>query len=106
MQPAASGTQPAAASARRDLAETGARSWTRLSMALAGRAVLRPGLARDLLRVAWRFRSRDWYRRVPFLPLPSRDYVRWRMHTAYGDPATVPPPDDVIRYARWVGGRR
>lgn len=107
MQPATTGAQPVASEPRRrSLAETGPRSWTRLSMALAGRAVLRPGLARDLLRVAWRFRSRDWYRRFPFLPLPSRDYVRWRMHTAYGDPATVPPPDDVIRYARWAGGRR
>lgn len=107
MQPATTGAQPVASEPRqRSLAETGPRSWTRLSMVLAGRAVLRPGLARDLLRVAWRFRSRDWYRRFPFLPLPSRDYVRWRMHTAYGDPATVPPPDDVIRYARWAGGRR
>ena len=25
-----------------------------------------------------------WYRRAPFLPLPPRDYVAWRLHTAYG----------------------
>jgi hypothetical protein len=29
--------------------------------------------------------------------------VRWRMHTAYGDHDVVPPADDVVRYARWVG---
>ena len=76
--------------------------WTRLTLTLALRSVVRPALAADLLRVAWRFRSRHWYRRFPFLPLPARDYVRWRMHTAYGDHDIVPPADDVIRYARWA----
>jgi hypothetical protein len=75
----------------------------RLFLALARRAALNPALAVDLLRVAWRFRRRGWYRRFPFLPLPSRDYVRWRMYTAYGDANAVPPAEDVIRYARWVG---
>ncbi|HKV50775.1 MAG TPA: hypothetical protein VJO52_06175 [Gemmatimonadaceae bacterium] len=72
-------------------------------MTLAARAAVRPPLAIDLLRVAWRFRRRGWYRRPPFLPVPARDYVRWRMYTAYGDYDAVPPADDVIRYARWVG---
>jgi hypothetical protein len=106
MQPTATGAQPATSDAQLPAAESGARSWTRLALTLAARAAVRPRLAIDMLRVAWRFRSRGWYRRFPFLPLPSADYVRWRMHTAYGDPATVPPPDDVIRYARWVAGRR
>ena len=76
--------------------------WTRLSLALALRALRRPALAVDLLRVAWRFRRRDWQRRFPFLPLPARDYLRWRMHTAYGDHDAIPSPDDVERYARWA----
>ena len=58
--------------------------WLRLTLALVARAAVRPPLAADLLRVAWRFRSRHWYRHFPFLPLPSREYVRWRMYTAYG----------------------
>ena len=29
-------------------------------------------LGLDLVRVAWRFRSRDWYKRFPFLPVPDR----------------------------------
>ena len=78
-------------------------SWLRLATTLAARAALRPPLARDLLRVAWRFRARGWYRRFPFLPLPPREYVRWRMYTAYGDEEAVPPAEDVVRYARWVG---
>jgi len=79
------------------------RSWSRLVVTLAARAVVRPAVAVDLLRVAWRFRRRDWYKRPPFLPLPARDYIRWRMYTAYGDYDAVPPAEDVIRYARWVG---
>lgn len=82
-------------------------SWLALSLRLATRAALHPAVAADLVVVAWRFRSRSWYRRAPFLPLPAWDYVRWRMHTAYGDHDAVPPADDVIRYARWARrGRR
>lgn len=78
-------------------------SWPRLSLTLAARAAVRPRLAADLLRVAWRFRARGWYRRFPFLPLPDRTYLEWRMHTAYGDHHAVPPAEDLERYARWVG---
>jgi hypothetical protein len=78
-------------------------AWFRLALALTWRAVLNPLLAVDLLRVAWRFRHRHWYRRVPFLPLPATSYVKWRMYTAYGDEDAIPPADDVIGFARWVG---
>ena len=77
--------------------------WLRLTLTLALRALRSPSLVVDLLRVAWRFRARGWYRRPPWVPIPSRDYVRWRMYTAYGDYDAVPPAEDVIRYARWVG---
>lgn len=76
--------------------------WPQLIFALAARSAGRPRLAFQLLRVAWRFRRRDWYRHPPFLPLPSAQYVRWRMYTAYGDERATPPPDDVVRYAQWV----
>jgi hypothetical protein len=80
--------------------------WTRVTLELLLRSLRRPGLAIDLLRVAWRFRARGWYRRFPFLPFPPRDYVRWRMHTAYGDHDAIPPAKDIERYARWVGSGR
>jgi len=76
-------------------------SWIRLSLALALRSLVRPRLGVDLLRVAWRFRSRGWYRRFPFLPIPDSTYVRWRMYTAYGDYDAIPPVRDVERYAHW-----
>ncbi len=78
-------------------------SWGSLIARLVLACLRHPPLAIDLLRVAWRFRARGWYARFPFLPLPSVPYVRWRMMTAYGDPDIVPPADDIIRYARWIG---
>lgn len=63
--------------------------------------MLRPALAWDLLTTVWAFRRRHWWRRPPFLPVPSRDYMRWRMYTAYGTERAVPPLEDVIRFARW-----
>jgi hypothetical protein len=77
--------------------------WLSLSLSLALRALVNPFLAVDLLRVAWRFRHRHWCKRFPFLPLPAQTYVRWRMYTAYGAEDAVPPADDVINFARWVG---
>ena len=77
-------------------------SWSRLTLGLALRSILHPSLGLDLLRVAWRFRSRGWYMRFPFLPIPDRTYVKWRMYTAYGDYEAIPPAEDVERYARWA----
>jgi hypothetical protein len=76
--------------------------WPRLTLLLALRAIRDPALAAALVRVAWRFRRRRWLRRPPFLPIPDRNYLRWRMLTAYGDADAVPTPDEVARYARWA----
>ncbi len=76
-------------------------SWTGLTVRLVLRAVLNPRLALDLCRMVWAFRARRWYRRPPFFPTPPREYVRWRMYTAYGSETAVPPLEDVIRFARW-----
>lgn len=76
--------------------------WPRLALLLFLRSLRDPSLAAALLRVAWRFRRRQWFRHAPFLPLPDRNYLRWRMLTAYGDADAVPPAEDVARYARWA----
>ncbi|HEV8613273.1 MAG TPA: hypothetical protein VGQ73_07165 [Gemmatimonadales bacterium] len=70
-------------------------------MRLTARAAVNPRLAVDLVRTAWAFRRREWWRTPPYLPLPDRAYLRWRMYTAYGDEAAVPPLADVISFARW-----
>lgn len=77
-------------------------SWSRLLLSLTGRALVHPPTAVALLRVGWRFRRRGWWRRPPFLPVPDRKYLRWRMYTAYGDELAVPPIEDIVRYARWA----
>jgi len=79
----------------------GGRAWLQLGLRLTLRAAVNPRLAIDLLRTVWAFRARDWYRRPPFIPWPPREYLRWRMHTAYGDDEAIPPLEDVIRFARW-----
>ncbi len=76
-------------------------SWTSLTAVLFARGLVNPRLGIDLLKAAWAFRRRRWWARSPFLPLPDRDYLRWRMHTAYADEAAVPPAEDVVRFARW-----
>jgi hypothetical protein len=82
--------------------EQGGTSWLGLTARLALRGLIRPRTGAALITVAWRFRRRGWYRRFPFLPLPDAEYVKWRLHTAYGDHGAVPPADDVERYARWA----
>jgi hypothetical protein len=68
---------------------------------LAKVAVRRPWLIPTMLAAAWAFRANRWYRQPPFLPMPSRAYMRWRMETAYGDGNTVVPSVDLERYLRW-----
>jgi hypothetical protein len=76
-------------------------SWSSLILSLAARAVVNPRLALDLLRTAWAFRRHRWWASAPFLPVPDRTYLRWRMYTAYADEHAVPPVGDVVRFARW-----
>ena len=76
-------------------------TWPRLTAQLAGRSLVNPRLALDLVRTAWAFRRLRWWARSPFLPLPDPTYIRWRMYTAYGDEDAVPPVEDLIRFARW-----
>lgn len=72
-------------------------SWSRLIGTLTLRSALNPRLGVALLRVGWRFRARG-----SWLPVPDREYLRWRMYTAYGDAGAVPPARDLERYALWA----
>jgi len=76
--------------------------WFRLTLLLAARSVVHPRDGVALMRLAWRFRRRRWFLRPPFLPLPARDYMRWRMYTAYGDERHVPHAGEIVRFARWA----
>ncbi|MFO7893275.1 MAG: hypothetical protein R6U63_06065 [Longimicrobiales bacterium] len=79
-------------------------------LGIARQALGRPRLMAGLLRAAWRFRARGWWRRPPFLPVPPGEYLDWRLHTAYGDEGRAPSVDELSRYVRWAnrlyGSRR
>ena len=77
------------------------RSWLSLTGRLAWQGLINPRLGLDLLRTVWAFRRRRWWAQAPYLPLPDRAYLRWRMYTAYADESAVPPLEDVVRFARW-----
>ncbi|HET9076351.1 MAG TPA: hypothetical protein VFN68_05425 [Acidimicrobiales bacterium] len=64
--------------------------------ALAGALARRPALWRPALRLV----PPGWWRRWPPLPVPSADYVRFRMETMYGSDGQL-EPDELIRYLEW-----
>ncbi|MCB1016560.1 MAG: hypothetical protein KDB10_15830 [Acidimicrobiales bacterium] len=68
--------------------------------ALAAVAV-RPRLWRTALVQVARLARPGWWRRWPLLPLPDRDYLRFRLVTAYGDPDRAPETDDLVTYLHW-----
>ena len=65
-------------------------------------AVLRhPTLWPTALVELRRFVPDGWWRRRPFLPLPDRAMLRFRLVTHYGDPDHAPDADDIVRWLRW-----
>jgi len=44
----------------------------------------------------------DWYRKPPFVPIPPRTYIRWRLRTAYGKHR--PSYADILRDLWQFGG--
>jgi hypothetical protein len=102
--PGSSARRGASLDSRQPLPHEGLRlgmSTVSLYLSMAGLAFRRPRMIPDMVRAAWAFRALAWYRRPPFLPLPPRTYLRWRLETAYGDPDAVPSPDEVERYLAW-----
>lgn len=70
--------------------------------ALAARPRLWPAVwrqARALVPVRW-------WRRRPFLPVPDRDWLRFRMTTAYGDPDAPIDVDDLLVWLAWTDTAR
>lgn len=71
-------------------------------MVRAGIAVLRrPSLWATAVRQMRRTAPPGWWKRRPFLPVPSGEYLRFRLVTQYGDPEHAWEPDDVVNYLRW-----
>lgn len=77
-----------------------------LYLTMVGLALRHPRALPQLLGAAWAFRARGWYRRFPFVPLPPRTYLRWRLETAYGDPEHRPSDGELLRYLAWTSTMR
>ncbi|MCJ7672713.1 MAG: hypothetical protein MUP67_11810 [Acidimicrobiia bacterium] len=78
------------------LAGESRRSW----VGAVARVAVRPGLWPTALRTAGRFTRPGWWRRPPFLPVPDRAYLAFRLETQYGARGT-PEPRDLVTYLQW-----
>lgn len=78
-----------------------ARVWVGIALAVAARPTLWWAALRQCARLA----RCGWFRRFPFLPVPDRGVVGFRLATAYGTEG-VPSGADVVRYLRWCAARR
>ncbi|MEX1008213.1 MAG: hypothetical protein WD271_10275 [Acidimicrobiia bacterium] len=67
----------------------------------------RPSLWPTAARQARRLARPQWWRRPPFLPLPDRDYLRFRFETQYGTgqsgtgQGSRADPRDLVTYLEW-----
>ena len=73
----------------------------RLSLRGVGAVIVRPSLWFVALVQLFRLAAPGWWHRPPFLPLPDRAYVRFRLETQYGDPDHPVDPGDLVAYLRW-----
>jgi hypothetical protein len=62
----------------------------------------RPDLWLTAVRQLFRLIPRRWWATSPFLPIPARDYLRFRLITQYGDHQHVVEVADVLSYLTWV----
>lgn len=74
-----------------------ADGWAGAVGAIARRPVLWPTAARQARRLA----PTRWWRRPPFLPVPDRAWLRFRLETHYGSD-TRPDPHDVVVWLAWA----
>lgn len=73
------------------------RSIVRGAVAVLVRPVLWPTAVSQMFRLA----PPGWWRRMPFLPVPDHDYLRFRMQTMYGDPEHQPEAADLVTFLQW-----
>ena len=78
----------------------------RVVLAIIGAVLVRPQLWTVAFRQVVRTAAPRWWARVPFLPLPRGDYLRFRLVTQYGtaDGQAI-RVDDVISYLAWCRGQ-
>jgi len=73
----------------------------RSAVGVAAVVVRRPSLWGTAVRQWRRTTPHGWWRRRPFLPVPSREYLRFRLVTQYGRADHRIESDDVLNYLAW-----
>jgi len=64
-------------------------------------AVLRrPGLWRTAFEAYRKMLPNAWHSTAPYLPIPAREFVDFRMHTFFGDERPV--PGELVSYLDWL----
>jgi hypothetical protein len=64
--------------------------------------LVRPRYWLVAVRVARRMVPTRWWTHRPFLPLPTPEYVKFRLETQYGGSSPHPTLPDVLKYLQWV----
>ncbi|HEX4901804.1 MAG TPA: hypothetical protein VFV42_03280 [Acidimicrobiales bacterium] len=69
---------------------------------VAAALVRRPQLWAPTLRQGRALVPAGWWRRRPFLPVPDRAWLRFRMTTAYGDAGAPVDVEDLLTWLAWT----
>ncbi len=86
---------------RRRHSGEGTSTWRWLLMA-AGVVVTRPRLWRTALVQARRLTPTGWWRRPPFLPVPDRAWLGFRLQTMYGRSDAAPDSAALVHWLEWA----
>jgi hypothetical protein len=68
--------------------------------------VVRPNLWFIAVTQLFRLVPRNWWQQSPFLPIPSKSYIRFRKQTQYGGNNHSIEPRDVLSYLKWLRDSR
>lgn len=71
------------------------------ALRIAGAVAAHPSLWWVGLRQWRRTTPRGWWRRAPFLPVPTAGYLHFRLVTQYGDAHAPVATHDVLNYLSW-----
>lgn len=76
-------------------------AWASTALAVARR----PDLWRAAAAQGRRLVPPRWWARRPYLPLPDRRWMRFRLETQYGDATHPPVADDVVTWLAWTASQ-
>jgi len=68
---------------------------------IAREILIRPRLWWTTIGAFFSLVPKRWWMRRPFVPIPDRDVVAWRVTTAYGRGEMTLVWDDVLSYLDW-----